>query len=91
MAQQDVLFHPGAAQVKVTVAKTELFIHLDILIEGKGRRLRWIDDLGLLSDDLDLSGGEVWVLCSLGALRHLTGNPQHILMAQPGSNLVSLP
>lgn len=71
-----------AAQIQVAVPKPRLLADFDVLInlEGKGRS--GVEDLGLLGEDLHLTGGQLGVLVAGGPALHRPGDPEHKLVAQ---------
>ena len=90
MAQDDVLLHLGAAQVEITVLEAHLLIHVDIVLDVEGRRLRLVEDAQLRADDFHLARLDVRVDGLLAARAHLATHGDAELIAQ-GLRLVERP
>src|SRR5256712_5296795 len=74
--------HPLAPKIQVTVAKPQLLVDHTVLIDGRGGRLRAVEDTDGLRIDLDRTGREPLVFRSRWALDDRTTDVDHGLQPQ---------
>ena len=79
-AQHHALLHQRATQIDITVTQTQLFGGV-VVVELERRGLRPVEDLELLSQDLDLAGRQLLVDGALGARPHAALDPHHEFVA----------
>jgi hypothetical protein len=76
------LRHLWPAQVEVAVRQPEVLAHLDAILDRERRRLGRVQHLEPGRGDLDLAGGELGVLHTVGTGAHPAGHPDDILAPQ---------
>src|SRR5829696_249296 len=67
----DVVAHPPAAEVQVTVLKAQKLVHRPFAVDLERRRRALVEDAELGGEHLDLPGREIRVLVAPGPPRHL--------------------
>ena len=61
VAQPQLFLHSGPPQVDVPVGQTKKFVHVDVVVDFKGRCLRWAKNPQIGGCQLDIAGRDVWV------------------------------
>ena len=82
--------HLGAAQVEIAILEAHLLIHIDIILNVEGRRLRLVEDAQLRADDFHLARLDVRVDRLLATRAHLAAHGDAELIAQ-GLRLMERP
>ena len=58
VARRQDLLQPSATQIQEAVAQPKLLARRILFLEGEGKRLAFVEDLGFLHPDLHLAGGQ---------------------------------
>ncbi|MBA7712096.1 hypothetical protein ES703_121066 [subsurface metagenome] len=90
MTKKDILLHARSPQVKIAIPQAKVFLDFNVFIDIKRRCPGWIQYLGIMGDNLNISGRQFRVLRSRWTEGSLPANPDHILAAHLTSYLVTL-
>ena len=79
MTEHHILAHGRTAQVEIAILEAQGFVNLNSIGNREWSRTRRIQYFNMLSDYLNISGREVWVLCSRQASHNGAPDLYHIL------------